>query len=341
MRKPRLLALTLAATAGPLVAPAAAQDHQWTTDRPDGAAPVGIVADRTLAAGELQVGYRFSNVDAEGLKSGPNFVSESQLLATFDFVPLSRAIDTHLVTLGYGLTDDLTVMGSVGYLSKRREVVNTEVFFIQETSDISDAQIDVLWDVWERGAHRAHVQLGAVIPLGSVEERGELPGVADALLPYDMQIGTGSWAVVPGAVLATQNESGTVGLQVLGVIHLDDNERGYRPGDRVEGNLWAAYRLNDIFSLSSGVRARGSDPIQGFDPGLETFRDPGDLSLSFGGTRVDIPLGLNVRLEDGPLAGHRFGVEFAWTVHENLDGPLLANDWGFTLGWQSTLGELF
>lgn len=335
MRKPRLLVLALAGLAGTLAAPAAAQDHQWTDDRPDAVAPVGIIADRTLAAGALEVGYRFSNVDAEGIKSGPDRLGEDDVLRIFQFVPIARSVDTHVLTLGYGVDDDITVMANLGYVSKRRETASADAFVIQETSDIADAEIDVLWDVWERGAYRAHVQLGAVIPLGSVEETGVFPDASEAPLPYDMQIGTGSWALVPGAVVATQNENGTVGLQLLGVIHLTENNRDWRPGNRVEANAWAAYRLNDIFSISSGVRASGSEAIEGFDVELETFRDPGDLSLSFGGTRVDIPLGLNVRLQDGPLAGHRFGVEFAWTVHENLDGPLLASDWGFTVGWQS------
>ncbi|MBW3535704.1 MAG: hypothetical protein KY453_10915, partial [Gemmatimonadetes bacterium] len=210
MRKPRLLVLALVGLVGPLAAPAAAQEHQWTSDRPDGVAPVGIIADRTLAAGALEVGYRFSNMDAEGIKSGPDRFSEAQVLGIFDFVPVSRSIDTHVLTLGYGLNDDVTVMANLGWISKRRETASQEAFVIQETSDIADAKVDVLWDVWERGPYRAHVQLGAVVPLGSVEETGFFPDNSEAPLPYDMQIGTGSWALVPGAVAATQNENGTV-----------------------------------------------------------------------------------------------------------------------------------
>lgn len=337
MRKPRLLALALTALAGPLAAPAEAQDHQWTSERPDGVAPMGIIADRTLAAGALEVGYRYSNMDAEGLKLGPTRVDELTALQTFQFVPLARTVDTHVFTAGYGLSDDLTVLGRFGWVSKTREAANEEFFFLQESSGFADAQLDVLWDVYERGAYRAHVQLGALLPLGSVDERGDFPEAADVILPYDMQIGSGSFALVPGVVASTQNEAGTVGAQILGFLHLTENDRGYRPGNRVEANAWAAYRFNEYFSASSGVRARGSDPIHGFDAELETFRDPGDLSLSFGGTRVDIPLGLNVRLPEGPLAGNVVGVEFTWTVHESVDGTRLASDWGFTLGWQSNL----
>lgn len=175
MRKPRLLVLALAGLAGTLAAPAAAQDHQWTDDRPDAVAPVGIIADRTLAAGALEVGYRFSNMDAEGIKSGPDRLGEAEVLGIFQFVPIASSVDTHVLTLGYGVNDDVTVMANLGYVSKRRETASTEAFVIQETSDVADAEIDVLWDVWESGAYRAHVQLGAVIPWAPSKRRGSSP----------------------------------------------------------------------------------------------------------------------------------------------------------------------
>lgn len=103
-----------------------------------------------------------------------------------------------------------------------------------------------------------------------------------------------------------------------------------------------AYRFNDFISASGGVRGITRDPIQGFDPALETLRDPGDLALSFGSQRVDLPLGVNLLLPEGPLAGQRLSAEAAWTVHEQTDGPTLGGNWMLTLGWQGEfdLGSL-
>ena len=38
------------------------------------------------------------------------------------------------------------------------------------------------------------------------------------------------------------------------------------------------------------------------------------------------------------LGGHRIGIEGIWTVHEESDGPQLASDWGFVIGWQKEFG---
>ena len=130
-----------------------------------------------------------------------------------------------------------------------------------------------------------------------------------------------------------------MGLQIRGVIAVNDNERLWRPGNRVDGRLWTAYRFNDFVSASAGVRASHASAIKGADPDLETFRDPGDLALSSAVRRVDLPLGLNLRLPGGtPLAGQRLSFEAVWTVHEKSDGPILADDWGFVIGFQSSFG---
>jgi hypothetical protein len=173
---------------------------------------------------------------------------------------------------------------------------------------------------------------------GDFPASGDLGAATDAQLPYNMQIGSGAWALVPGLTAQVMNEFGSVGGQVLGYFALADNDRGWRPGNSVHANLWAGYRFNDVVSASVGARMSASSSIQGVDPDLETLRDPGDLALSFAGERVDLPLGVNLRMTEGPLAGHRLSLESVWTVHEEFDGPALASDWGFIIGWQKEFG---
>ena len=46
--------------------PLSAQDYVWTGSRPDAAPPAGIVADRVLPAGAVELRYIFSNTSFEG-----------------------------------------------------------------------------------------------------------------------------------------------------------------------------------------------------------------------------------------------------------------------------------
>ncbi len=256
----------------------------------------------------------------------------------FTFVPLEITAQSHSVTLGYGITDQLTVFASGGYLMKDPQMANDSVFFFGEAKGIADAEADLLWEVYSNGPYKGHLPMGVIAPLGSVDNTADFPTAAGEQLPYDMQIGTGAWTIAPGVGGQVMNEVGSVGAQLRGVFALTDNDRGWRPGDRIEALLWMAHRFNDNVSGSVGVRAAAANDIQGIDPDLETLRLPGDLALSFGGNRVDLPVGFNFRMTEGPLAGHRIGVEAVWTVHAKVHGPRIASDWGITVGWQTDIG---
>ena len=336
MRGTTVLAAALFLAAAPL----AAQEYVWTEDRPDGVAPAGITADRTLPGGTLEVAYRFGQRTSRGLTFGTASVLEDEVLDLgFTFVPIERTVNAHLFTVGFGVTEAITAMASAAWVEKNRTTANDSVLFFNESSGISDLEANVLWEVHREGPYRGHLQLGLLVPVGSVDERGDFPDAADVILPYEMQIGTGSWALAPGITGQAMNEVGSVGAQIRAVFSLTDNDRDWRPGTRVEGRLWTAYRFNDFVSASGGIRAAQTSAIQGADPDLETFRDPGDLALSFATKRVDLPLGVNLRLPPGgPLGGQRLSLEAIWTVHEESDGPILADDWGFIIGFQSSFG---
>jgi len=55
-----------------------------------------------------------------------------------------------------------------------------------------------------------------------------------------------------------------------------------------------------------------------------------------GGTRVGIPLGLNLYFPSGALKGHRIAAEWHIPVYQTLNGPQLETDWVLTLGWQKS-----
>jgi hypothetical protein len=335
MRGTTVLAAALLLAAA---APVAAQQYTWTDDRPDGVAPVGIWGDHTLPAGTVEGGYRFTHATARGLVFGKQVATEESVLALgFNFVPIERTVQSHIAQVGIGVTDWLTVNARGGWIAKNRTSANDSVLFFNETSGISDIQADALWDVYHQGAYRAHLHTGVIIPTGAVDARGDFGPASDVQLPYDMQIGSGSWAVVPGATAQVMNNMGSVGVQIRGVFPVADNSRGWRPGARIEGALWAGYRFNDFVSVSGGFRAMQQGAIKGFDIELETLRDPGDLALSTKTKKVEMPLGMNLRIPGGALAGQRLSIEAVWTVHEETDGPLLKDDWALNLGWSANL----
>ena len=226
--------LVLTAALSIAAAPVGAQVFVWNADRPDGASPVGIAADRTLDKGSVRVGeaddgYRFMRMKAQGLKFGADPLSDLDALDLgFTFIPVRRTIDVHAVAVGIGVTDGLTLRASGGWTSKHSEFANDDTGFVTDASGLVDLEGNILWQIygsglWQiygSGPWRGHVQLGIVAPVGSVDERADFPEASNARLPYDMQIGSETWNLVPAFGAQVMNEFGSVGLQIMGSFPL-------------------------------------------------------------------------------------------------------------------------
>jgi hypothetical protein len=179
-----------------------------------------------------------------------------------------------------------------------------------------------------------------VIPIGKSRTWATTPfsGAAEEPLPYDMRPGGGTFALMPGITGLVQNEFGSLGAQFRGRINVGTGATDFTLGDSYEANGWAAYRFNDVFSVSAGVRWQIWGNIEGADPLLSATRDPGSDPVFLAGQRADMPVGVNfVMPGDGPLAGHRLYFEAVYALHHDYEGPQLGLDWGINVGWKMGL----
>ena len=329
--------LLVAALLSVAAVPAGAQEYMWNDVRPDAVPPLGVFGARTLSAGALDLTVLYSKIDLAGIRLGSEFVDPTALVGDFQFVPFDLTTTGWTVRGALGLTDDLTLASRIGFLMRDRWQFNDETTFQLEAQGITDLEVQALYDVYESGPYRAHLQAGVTIPTGSVTLEDGFEGLrADGVLPYDMQIGSGAFGVSPGATFQAMNERGSVGAQALATLFF--LEKGdWRAGDRVEAGVWAAVRFNQFFSASVRMRALATEEIQGFDPDLDPTRDPGETPFSIGGQRVDVPVGVNFYMPEGRWQGHRASIEFIFPVHERFDDSYgLASDWGFEVGLQKT-----
>ena len=335
MVRKSLLIAALLAVASPL---AAQEEIVWSSKRPDAQPPIGINVGRMLDAGQLQFTYRFTQMDSKGIWVQNDSLTVDQTLEFYPVVPLTLQNMTHEVVLAYGLTSDFTLVGDIGYSQRRREqLTDGGLFYVTDANDIGDLQVTALYKAYDQGPYRAHLQLGALIPTGASEVKVETPFSTPnkEALPYDMRPGGGTFAAEPGLTIEAQNEFGTVGAQLMGVLRFGTNSQDYGLGNQYDANVWAAYRINRFFSVSARAHYLKWDGIEGADPGLDTSRDPGNDAYFLSGERLDVPVGLNLYMPEGsPFAGHRLAIEFILPAHQEYDAPQLGASWGVVAGWQ-------
>ena len=105
--------------------------------------------------------------------------------------------------------------------------------------------------------------------------------------------------------------------------------------ESVEATGWAAYRINEYFSVSARVDWQNWGGVRGADPRLDPLFDPGNDGYFLEGERVDLPIGVNFLMPAGTrFEGHRLSLEAIFPVHHEYEGPQLGADWGIIVGWQ-------
>ncbi len=336
-----LAAGTLAALPGASQIPVS----DWE-ERPDARAPAGLVDDRIPGRGQLEAFVSVSATSYQDLLAGTDEIPPSLVLSgvqpnwpPFDAAPLSGSRQRYELELRLGVIEWFGASIRVPWV-----VHSTEFFAANQlrgspqVSGVGDVEISLLYALHEPWPYRAHLIAGVSLPTGATDERGRLPddpGI-DRILPYSMQPGDGTFALLPGAVFVAENDAGTVGLKANARIPLGENDRGWTRGTVVEGHLWMAYRFTDWVSGSARLSVRNTGNLSGFDPAVDRWSTPPANPDLQGGTRFDLPLGVNIHFPEGPLRGNHLRAEFVLPVHQDLDGPQLRARYGGTISWGIT-----
>ncbi len=330
-----LIVTTLLTVASPL---AAQEEFVWTSKRPDGHAPIGMTGARTLEGGAVEFSYRFSQLNSKGVWVANDSLPLDTTLDFYEQAPLTLANQTHNFSVSYGATEELTFIAGVDYSSRQREQLTTGgVFYVTESQFLGDVTVSGLYNFLNLGAYKAHVQMGATVPTGSIAIFAETPFSTPNIerMPYDMRPGAGTFSLLPGMTVQAQNEVASVGAQINGMIPVGTNDRDYSLGNSFNASAWAAYMFNEYISLSARVKWRNWGGIEGGDPDLDPDRDPGNDGFFLEGERIDLPIGVNFYLPEGSrFEGHRLSVEAIFPISHEYEGPQFGLDWGVVIGWQ-------
>lgn len=348
----RLAALAAVAALLGTFQPVSAQlepEYVWTADRPDGIGPVGVTGERTYPEGTLAFYYRFSGSAFEGPRVGEIRVAPSQVLSEFGASPQRREVLSHLAGAAWGLTDRVTLEATLPFLvSKHLDHVvavgteETELVLVQDASDgwgIGDLELRSHLLVYDDGPYRAHATMGVSVPTGSIDQDYIQPGTSavETVAPYSLQTGSGTFDLLPGFTVIAMNDRASTGIQGNAVLRLYDNDRDYHLGHVFGGSVWGAFRLTDLVSVSVRTDVATWLDVQGADPALDQSFNPASRPDLQGGTRVELPLGMNVLFQEGLLENHRVGLEVSFPIYEDLHGPQLEHGWTASLGWDWAL----
>ena len=170
--------------------------------------------------------------------------------------------------------------------------------------------------------HHLHATLGLSIPTGSIHGQPELGGNAGAYYAPDMQLGSGTWDLLPSVTASAASGRFSWGAQAAATIRPGTNSQGYALGNETRSTAWVSWQ--PIASLTGSLRIlhaddgllRGAVPLQ--QP-TQDYSTPDYARGNYGGHNTDLGLGLSWR-GSARYAAQHLGVEWLAPVHTQVNG---------------------
>ncbi|WP_271766048.1 transporter [Aquimarina algiphila] len=321
----------------------AQEENKWSGARPDGHAPISVMGDHTHGKGEVMFSYRYMYMNMDELNRGSENVPFSNALRPNDVymvTPTSMPMNMHMLGAMYAPSDKITLVGMVNYLSSEMDHVTAMGgSFTTQSSGFGDTKVSALYKFFNKNTQQLHAQVGLSIPTGSIDEEDVTPASSpnEVILPYPMQIGSGTWDAELALTYLKQWGTLSFGSQARTTLRTGKNDNNYRLGNKYSINNWVAVKALDWLSFSGRIELGAIDKIEGINPVLNPMMVITADTANSGMTYANAGLGFNLYAFKGTLKDLRLGFEAALPVFQNMNGVQLRTKETLTLGLQYAL----
>ena len=297
--------------------------------------PMGIMGDHHHHKGGWMVSYRYRNMTMDGMQNGTSELGESTVLQNYMMTPTTMNMQGHMLGLMYGVSRRITLMAMMPYMRLNMDMKNRMgMESSMSSAGVGDLKLISIVEIWRKQNTTILGNIGVSLPTGSVDERGDTPMGENMLMPYAMQIGSGSIGILTTLTFSHTVDKLTIGTQFNGNIKLNDNDIGYRFGNTYDFNVWTAYKPTQWISAALRIDATKSEELKGEASELNKMMSPLTNNANSGSTAINGNLGINIYPQVHQLENHVLGAEWGMPIYQKTSGIQMTRVNVFTLGWQ-------
>ena len=339
--------------------------------------PAGVGGPRMLhKEGQFGIDYRIvSDARAGRIRHDGRAVDDTDIAnaacgaVACTLAPKQIYSNTQSLDLLYAPTDWLTLALTPTLVDKRLNLRTVEPVFLgggifqpateslrQSKGGLGDTTVSALFDVFGDDNDEAHVGLGVSVPTGSSGERRSGSAEYSA---YALQLGTGTWNLLPSAVYSGWSDRFFWGAAADARITFDAlNREGYGVGNSYDATGWLGAQIWDWLGISVratydnrggitggfrnhlapqlvGYRVVGTldVPIYEYDATPQTVFGPMDMPSSIATHGWRGAIGANVKVPLGPAGDSRLRIEWSPSLTRSDSGFQLADRPSLTVAW--------
>ena len=311
--------------------------------RPDALAPAGIMTDHVHEKGKFGIAYSYMNMAMQGNQSGTSLLSNNQVFTNYTVAPAKMNMQMHMLMPMYGITDRLTAMAMINYninsmsmdiqpganpadlppCCRAAAIANANLPSKMKSSGLGDTKLYLLYNLLSSCNQRLVIGAGVSLPTGSIDVKGATNQGSNSIMSYNMQLGTGTYNLLPSIVYTAQLNRFTVGAAFQSNIKLGVNSHNYSWGNEYSFSPWVAYKLVSWASFSLRGEAYYMSNLYGYDAAINqtASSDPTANVYNYGSKKlVNALAGLNLFANRSFIKGMHLLVEYGMPVYQKLGG---------------------
>lgn len=311
--------------------------------RPDAFAPAGIMTDHVHPKGEFGIAYGFMFMNSQGNMSGTKLVSDDDIYNVKGYMmsPHIMNMQMHMLMPMYGITNRLTVMAMINYyvntMSMHMMPMQNMMMSMpgmtmtdysnmptsSKSSGLGDTKLYLLYNLLGNCMHRLVAGAGVSLPTGNIMVKGATLQSNNDVLPYNMQLGTGTYNLLPSLIYVGQTTHLTFGAAFNCSIKPGVNSRNYSWGNEYSFSPWIAYKFHSWASISLRTEAYNMGALYGWDNQihLSSGNDPSANYINYGTQqRFSGYAGINLYANSGVFKRMRLFIEYGMPFYQNLQG---------------------
>jgi hypothetical protein len=291
-------------------------------------------------AGSWMFEYRFMRMEMDEMLAGSSNVLATDVAkigspykntsgGDYMMAPTDMTMDMHMLMGMYSQSDNLSWMLMLNYLdNKMNMVARSGARLAMKSSGIGDLKISTTYKLYDKEGAQLLTNLELSLPTGSIKEANN-----QGMLPYAMQLGSGTYDLIPSLTYRNNYGRWNWGLQGSYTFRLNRNSQNYALGDSFDGQVWI--KMNPLKNTSVTGRVTFSDwkSIIGSANGITMMQrnmSPTFDAINSGGNRWDASIGISQMFE----SGHMLGIGYGVPIQQKLDGLQMKTKQIYTISWQ-------
>ncbi len=303
--------------------------------------PLNIPGAGTPEPHELRIKMNLSWGRMVGLRRGTSNRSTSDAHGQYMMAPRKMNMYMSNLSIGYAFSDRFFagIMGM--YMNKDMEMITrgNGVRSSMYSQGIGDTMImtkTLLYaDDFLAPTSQVSLLLGVSIPTGSIDQDDK-----GALLPYSMQIGSGTFDPLIGVLYEGSRTPFWWGSNISYLARTYENYKSYNLGDEFRYDFYGMYQMRHNLLGELQIKGKYVGEIDGEAQEIEQDGDGHMMSNpnmpfmsnlfdpdNYGGSTVDLTAGVQWQ----PFHNQILNVQFSFPLFQNLHGTQLERDFNASL----------